>query len=353
MTGVPARAGTPGREAWIDAGRGLAVLLVVVYHAARWFDVAAWEQVNDYLSAVRMPFFFMSSGLLAHRVGARGEGGMPWRTLWDRRLRLYLWVFVVWECIGTACYLAGFALRGTPLGFGPMLRDLLLSPVRPQFELWFIWALALFCVLARLLRSVDPRWHLLVAAVPSVVALTEGFDLGNVGWNGALRYYVFFVCGMQLRSLLLRFTRTPWPVRVAVVAGWAALATVVEVAGLRPVVGMYFVLCVAGVLAGAALGTFLARSAALVRTGTSTLPVYLGHTPVIILGSSVVFALTGSTTLPPVAGLLAVPAATVVATTLSLLLHRWTASSLLRYLYAPPPWTASRRAAEPAARRGP
>lgn len=353
MTGAPAPAAPPGRETWIDAGRGLAVLLVVVYHAARWFDVPAWEQVNDYLSAVRMPFFFMISGLLAHRVAARGEAGTSWRTLWDRRLRLYVWVFVVWECIGTACYLVGFALRGTPLGVGPMVRDLLLSPVRPQFELWFIWALALFCVLARLLRSVDPRWHLLLAAAPSVVALTDGFDLGNVGWNGALKYYVFFVCGMQLRTLLLRFTRTPWGVRVATVAGWAVLAAVVETAGLRSVVGVYFALCVAGVLAGAALGTFLARSAVLVRTGTSTLPVYLGHTPVIILGSSLVFALVGSTTLPHAAGLLAVPAATVVATALSLLVHRWTASSPLRYLYAPPPWTASRRTAEPAAHRRP
>jgi uncharacterized membrane protein YcfT len=336
VTGAPGAGGAPGREVWIDAGRGIAVVLVVLYHAARWFDVAAWEQVNDYVSSVRMPFFFMISGLLAYRVGAAGPAGSSWRTLWDRRLSLYLWVFVVWECIGTACYLIGFALRGTPLGFGPMLRDLLLSPVRPQFELWFIWALAIFCVLARLLRSLDWRWHLLGAAVPSVIALTDGFDLGNVGWNGALKYYVFFVCGMHLRALLLRFARTPWAVRAGLVLGWALLATVVEVAGLRSVVGVYFVLCVVGILAGVALGTFLARSAVLVRTGSSTLPVYLGHTPVIILGSSLVFALTGSTVLPVAVGLLVVPVAAAVAIVLSWLLHRWTASGPLRYLYVAP-----------------
>jgi uncharacterized membrane protein YcfT len=328
--------GETGREVWIDAGRGIAVVLVVLYHAARWFEVAGWEQVNDYVSSVRMPFFFVISGMLAYRVGTAGDAGTTWRALWDRRLRLYLWVFVLWEAIGTACYLIGFALRGTPLGVGPMLRDLLLSPVRPQFELWFIWALALFCVVARLLRSLDPRWHLLLAAVPSVIALTDGFDLGNVGWNGALRYYVFFVCGVHLRGLLLAFARTSWPARAALLAGWAVLAAVVETAGLRSVAGAYFALCVVGILAGVAFGTFLVRSAVLVRTGTSTLPVYLGHTPVIILGSSLVFALTGSTVLPGTAGLLAVPAATVVAIVLSWLLHRWTASGPLRHLYVVP-----------------
>jgi uncharacterized membrane protein YcfT len=329
-------AGAVGREVWIDAGRGIAVVLVVLYHAARWFDVAAWEQVNDYVSSVRMPFFFMISGVLAYRVGAAGEAGMAWRTLWDRRLRLYLWVFVIWECIGTACYLVGFALRGTPLGFGPMLRDLLLSPVRPQFELWFIWALAIFCVLARLLRSVDWRWHLLGAAVPSVVALTEGFDLGNVGWNGVLKYYVFFVCGMYLRALLLRFARTPWPVRAGLLLAWALLATVVELTGLRSVVGVYFVLCTVGILAGVAFGTLLARSDVLVRIGSSTLPVYLGHTPVIIIGSSLVIALTGSAVLPWAVGLVVVPVAAAVAVALSWWVHRWTASGPLRYLYGVP-----------------
>ncbi|MEU4361786.1 acyltransferase family protein [Promicromonospora sp. NPDC023987] len=336
MTGTPDVAGAPGREIWIDAGRGLAVILVVLYHAARWFDVSAWEQVNDYVSSVRMPFFFMISGLLAYRVGAAAETGSSWRTLWDRRLRLYLWVFVIWECVGTACYLIGFALRGTPLGFGPMLRDLLLSPVRPQFELWFIWALALFCVIARLLRSLDWRWHLLGAAVPSVIVLTDGFDLGNIGWNGALKYYIFFVCGMNLRVLLLRFARTRWAVRAGLLLGWALMATVVEVAGLRSVVGVYFVLCAVGILAGVALGTFLARSAGLVRIGSSTLSVYLGHTPVIIVGSSLVFALIGSTVLPGVAGILAVPVAAAVAIALSWLVHRWTASGPLRYLYVAP-----------------
>ena len=328
--------GTPGREVWIDAGRGIAVVLVVIYHAARWFDVAGWEQVNDYVSSVRMPFFFMISGMLAYRVGAAGEAGSTWRALWDRRLRLYLWVFVLWEGIGTACYLIGFALRGTPLGFGPMLRDLLMSPVRPQFELWFIWALALFCVVARLLRSVDWRWHLLAAAVPSVIALTDGFDLGNVGWNGALKYYVFFVCGMHLRGPLLRFARTSWQARAGLLLCWALLATGVEAAGLRSVVGVYFVLCVVGIFAGVALGTFLARSAGLVRIGASTLPVYLGHTPVIILGSSLVIGLTGSAVPPGVPSLLVVPTAAAVAIVLSSLVPGWTASGPLRYLYVVP-----------------
>jgi peptidoglycan/LPS O-acetylase OafA/YrhL len=120
------------------------------------------------------------------------------------------------------------------------------------------------------------------------------------------------------------------------VVAWALLATVVEAAGLRSVVGVYFALCVVGILAGVAMGTFLARSTVLVRIGSSTLPVYLGHTPIIILASSLVIALTGVATSSGALGLLVVPAAAAAAVALSWLVHRWTASGPLRYLYAVP-----------------
>ncbi|GAA1732233.1 acyltransferase [Isoptericola hypogeus] len=323
------------RLPWIDAGRGIAICLVVLYHAARWLDASGWERVNEYVTTLRMPFFFVLSGLLAVRVTT-----MAWSELWSRRLSLYLWVFVVWEVVGALAYVVGFAIRGTPIGPLGLARDVLVAPLMPVYELWFIWVLAVFCVVARLLRPV-PRWiQLLAAAVCSVVALAPGFDLGNLGWNGALRYFVFFLAGMYGRAWLIGWVESSRGWRAASVAVWIGGVVAVQVLGLGGVIGGRFALSVLGVFAGLSLSSFLARWSSLRRLGANTLPVYVGHTPVIIVVSTTLLATLPAET---VAGwnLLLCPALGALAIAVSQLAYRRSAPTLLAYLYKAPPFMVS------------
>ncbi|WP_179950944.1 acyltransferase family protein [Xylanimonas oleitrophica] len=327
----PAR---PGRVAWIDAGRGVAILLVVLYHAARWLGSEPWEAVNAFVATLRMPFFFVLSGLLATRVAS-----MAWRELWRRRLSLYLWVFAVWEAVGVLAYLAGFALQGTRLGIRGLALDLLLAPVRPLYELWFVWALAVLCVLARLTRHVDLRVRLAVTGAAALVALTDGFDAGNLGWNGVLRYAFFFLCGMYGRELVLRLAAVRAPFRLGLLGGWAVLAVLEESLGWATVPGVHLVVCCAGVAAGVSLAVLVARWGGLRSLGAATLPVYLGHTPVIIFAASAAVGVLGSRVTGGWA-VVACPALAALAVVASRAVHRWVDGGPLAWLYAAPGWFA-------------
>lgn len=332
---APDSAAPPGRIGWIDTGRGVAILLVALYHSASWllgagFDIPYWREINDALSSMRMPLFFALAGIFAPKWLAR-----PWGQLWNSKLRLYVWVFLIWEVIGSVVFLLGMSLRGQGTGIRDSLLALAVSPVAPRFELWFIWALALFFVVAKIARRLDYRVQLVMTGLVSVVALS-GWETANVGWSGSARYLFFFLAGLYLRPVILRLGRIPAPFAVGIVLVWAVLSTVVAVYDLRAVPGLYFLNCTVGVVAGIGISRALAGLPRLAFIGRTTLPIYLAHTPLIILLS---FVLSTPLLFPAVASVAGgvPPVLAAVAVTLALWLNRAVAPTPLRYLYAPPP----------------
>jgi uncharacterized membrane protein YcfT len=325
------------RFVWVDAGRGLAIALVALYHATDWlsvgFDTSTWHVVSAVLATLRMPLFFVLAGLFAGKWLTAS-----WTSLWRSKLALFVWVFLVWGVIGSIASVIGRLMQGIELGdFSPLaiLRAWLLSPIAPRFELWFIWALALFFIAAKLLRRVDPRVQLGVAAVVAAIALS-GWETPNVGWSGVLKYFVFFIAGIYLKERILTWgRRPPGPVLVGAFLAWAALSVAIPTLGLREVPGLYFVNCVLGVLAGISLSRVLSRLPRLAAIGSNTLPVYLTHTPLIILISFGLVALDRVVPLDAVAGALP-PVVAALAVTLSLLIHAAVSRGPLAFLYSAP-----------------
>lgn len=323
------------RVRWIDAGRGVAIAMVVLFHTANWLsaagaDVDAWIEFNTVVSSLRMPLFFALSGLFA-RKWVTGS----WRGLWDAKLRLYLWVFVVWSVIGSFAFIAGVRMKGEGSLAGAVI-PALTALGRPRLELWFIWALALFFVVARLTRKVPPWVQLTVAGLGAAVALS-GWETASPAWSGSVKYYAFFLAGLHLREVVLRIgSSRRRVVLVAAALVWAAVSVGLWRYGLREVPGLYFVNCVLGIVAGIALARVLARFEVLRSIGSQTLPIYLAHTPVII-AVAVLLHLAGLT-----GGL-------VVVVALPLLLAVFAIATALRlrtvaerhgagWLYSPPGW---------------
>lgn len=330
----PAAAGS--RIGWIDTGRGIAILLVALFHSASWllgagFQIAYWREINDALSSMRMPLFFALSGLFAPKwLGA------AWRELWNVKLRLFVWVFVIWEVIGSAVFLLGVTMKGEGFSLRQSLLALLVSPLAPRFELWFIWALALFFVFSRLTRRIDRRVQLVIAGLVSAAALS-GWETANVGWSGVAKYYFFFLAGLYLKPLILRIGTSSGRVIVAAtIVAWAALSVTVAVLDLRDVPGLYFLNCLVGVAAGIGISRALAGIPRLAAIGRTTLPIYLAHTPIIILLTVVLATPMLFPVLAPAAWALP-PMLAAVAVALALALHSATASTRLRYLYEPAP----------------
>lgn len=322
---------------WVDSGRGIAITLVALFHSTNWIagtglPVSGWSELNAALSSLRMPMFFVLSGLFA----AKWVAG-AWRDVFTLKVLLFAWVLALWSAIGMVVQVSGLLAAGHPINYRAAVRDVLLCFVNPPFELWFIWALALFFVLAKLTRRVPPVAQLVVSALVSAAALTVWLTTTTtMGPIGSAKYYFFFLAGIYAKRIVVGFAASPLWVRGGVFAFWAVLSAVLYLWEIRAFPGAYFVNCVVGVFAGVALATWLSSARRLRALGQRTLPVYLAHTPVAILLSIVLLLTPGLVTLLTPVSWMVPPLVAAIAIAVSLLVNRAASRSWLKYLYEAP-----------------
>ncbi|BDZ51942.1 hypothetical protein GCM10025867_41830 [Frondihabitans sucicola] len=332
-----------GRIPWIDTGRGIAILLVTLFHTTNWllgagFHVEWWSTVDNTLASLRMPLFFTLSGIFAPKW-LRAS----WGDLLRSKVLLFVWVFLIWETIGAIFFQLGLVMQDKCCGVRDTAIGLILSPVMPIYELWFIWSLAIFFVVARATRRIDSRIQIAVAAAIGFVALM-GWPGINDGWEGSAKYYMFFIGGLYLREWIVRYGNTRNQVILAAaLVVWAIISIVLGVFDLGHVPGAYFLNSIAGVLGGIALSRFLMPVRFLGRIGQQTLPIYLAHTPIILAIVFVIHETPLLGALTPFAMILP-PVIAGIAVFLTLRLHAILAKTPLRYLYEPPAALARKRA---------
>lgn len=274
------------RLVWVDIAKASSILLVVLVHAthkhfAQLGSVApsvidGWVRVHEVLTPLRMPVFFVASGLLAASALQR-----PWPAVRRRRFAQLLYLYVIWFLVALGVFsllgVGDFDNTGQPLG-GPAAW--LLRFVTVDTTMWYLVALAFFFLAARLLRAF-PTWVVLTgAALMSTVAYM------NVGGTISMppKHFVFFLVGAYLPSAVLWFSRRRWPWLVAALAVFAAVAAVEQrdlhvFYGYRPVAGT------AGVAVGLLLASVAARSSVVASLGhflgQRTLPIFVMHVPLL------------------------------------------------------------------------
>lgn len=335
------------RVVWIDVARGMSVALVVLYHTSLLLSQNGlgdphWHDVDGALASLRMPLLFTVSGLLAGAALKR-----PWRSLWDSRLALLVWLVPLWAVLRFTAFSA------VPMPVRPeetsVLR-LLASPLWPSTGLWFLQALFAFLVLTKLASGrVPPVWQLAIAAVVSA-AFFSGLSLRNLGYDGIGRYGFFFLVGVHGRELLMRLFADARPVwTAAALAVWIGLSMLIFQHGWTgaPLVGLAVaaVATVTGLLVARVLAA-TPLCAAFAYLGRNTLPVYVTHVALIALLFPLVLRIgTAVPTVwwPPLLG--------TVAGALSLVVHKLVSGTPLKYLYLVPPFlqfsAAERRAPLP------
>ncbi|HTN54879.1 MAG TPA: acyltransferase [Microbacterium sp.] len=274
------------REGWPDVVKGICIILVVLWHVVvkhssslPWSGADGipelWTLVSAQLLPLRMPLFFLVSGMFA-----AGAVLAPERTrLADRALRLGL-LYALWVVIQTFALAAAGpdfdTARATDLG--GLLLNLTVSPT----NLWYLLALALYLVLGRITRGVPTVVLLPVAfAVSAVAAAGILPDWGNL-WQ-VVQNVFFFLAGLRLRAGVHRLAghRPGW--RTAVVLGAAYVAGLVLVSLLeaRAWFGVWTLLSTLAVAAGVSVCALIDRwetGAALLRwIGRRTLPIYVIH----------------------------------------------------------------------------
>ena len=271
------------RAGWADVAKGVCIVLVVLWHVVTKHAIEvegagpiteSGATLNAQLLPLRMPLFFLISGLFAGRAVMAAEGGS-----WRRRAGRLLAVYIVWVLIQT------FVLAATP-DFGTarahdvveLLAQLTISPT----NLWYLLALAVYLGIARLTRDVPSAVLLPLAFVVSALAAAGALpDLGNL-WQ-LVQNLFFFLAGLRLREVVERFATRATVARMLMLgAAYAGGMAVIGVLGMRQWPGVWPLISLIAVGFGIVGCVLIDRhvpplARPLRWLGRRTLPIYVIH----------------------------------------------------------------------------
>lgn len=182
---------------WVDTAKGLSIILVVmmysVYNTGKYTGgVGFLHYVTGFVTPLRMPEFFLISGLFLSQVIARS-----WRPYADRRIVHYFYFYALWAMIMIVLKVGLFARAPVD-----MFEALGLAVAEPYGVLWFIYMLGVFGLAAKLL------WQLRVPSyvvIPVAAALQMSqIDSQSYIINQFSAYFVYYYIGFIAAPLLFR-----------------------------------------------------------------------------------------------------------------------------------------------------
>ncbi|WP_169847012.1 acyltransferase family protein [Rhodococcus rhodnii] len=267
----------PARHEWVDVAKGVCIALVVLLHASnfligRGMAHPLWNDINALVQPIRMPLFFLASGLFLAKTLT-----MPWAQVLRRRVLPLLYLYVVWTFVRWAYFTLFPATAGTaePGSIWKPIRALVI----PDSGLWFIYALAVFAFVARALVRI-PAVLQLVAAFGSAVAVPH-LDFGSWTWHNMATLLVFYLLGVHAARHAHRIAAAATPARVAAaVLAFACAFALVRDGALAQSSLAHVATSTVGLVTGIAVAALLARhrvAAPFRRLGTRTLAVFLLH----------------------------------------------------------------------------
>ncbi|WP_297003925.1 acyltransferase family protein [uncultured Corynebacterium sp.] len=273
-----------GRLLWADCAKGLSIIAVCYMHVVTGVpggQDSAWHWFNDLMDPIRMPMFFLISGLFAHRVITRTLGDLWYRRLWfllvpylvftpvQAAIRIDMVEDVTWRNLGRAI------LFGDP-------------------GIWFLYALMVFNIAACLLRRVPPVGAVALSVLPALCVAAAGLTQYNEITH-ITAYMPAFFLGLHFRTVFFRLAdlAADWRVILGAVVAYLGWEWIMDLLGahvspdgwttaeaaLMNLAGMARILT--AVPAGLLVAVWISRtpvvSTVFAGIGRHTLPIYVSH----------------------------------------------------------------------------
>ncbi len=260
---------------WVDYAKGICIILVVMMHSTLGVEKAMGEtgvlsSFIEWARPFRMPDFFLLSGLfLARRIEA------PWPRYADTKIVHFAYFYVLWMSIQ-------FLLKGYGIymeqGVSGVIQQYLLGFIEPFGTLWFIYLLAVFFAVTKLLDKVP------ALAIFAVAALLEALPI-HTGWTLIDEFasrYVYFYAGFWLARHVFSYAglvaRMPVLPLMAALGVWGIVNGALVFGGWSQSPGIGLALGFIGAAAVIAMGVLLSRTrmAEPIRyLGSNSIVVYL------------------------------------------------------------------------------
>lgn len=363
-TGEPAAASTgptKPRAEWADVAKGVCILLVVLWHVIMKMYLTIdwhlpvplpglWGAFGDMLLPLRMPVFFTISGMFAAAAVQRS-----WSTTARSRIARFYYLYLVWFTVHTLVLslVPDFDTLAAHSALD-VLEQLTITPT----NLWYLVALALYFVVAKVTRRL-PTWAVLVPALAlSVIASAD--LLAAPGNRGQLyQNLFFFLAGLRFRPLIERWAKAATLPRFLVGAAlYVGIMVGMQVLNAQDVYGVWPAVCVVAVVVGVAGAVQLERrrsvGALLARLGRKTLPIYVMHMPLLALLTAVLvdpFSRMGTGPQLVIAVLLPIVLVTVLVS-VCLTLETWLRNAGATWLFDLPTFSRAGRRGSPATTAG-
>lgn len=281
MTRVRERASL--RVGWADSAKGLSILGVCLLHVVTSVPDAMtkwWGELSLLLDPLRMPLFFLVSGLFAHRVIQRNLGD-----LWRRRIWFLLVPYLVYSPVHAYLRLDMYAEATADA----VVKAVLLGDP----GLWFLYTLILYNVSAVLLRHQPPLVALLLSVFPALVAAMSGLMVEQ-SFRQSLIYAPLFFLGLHFRIVIFALSRRAFTLAGAVFPAmlfaasektYRFLDTEIFQGWNEAIAGQSAVALMVRALAAVPFGVVVAvwlshvplLGSALATVGRNTLPIYVSH----------------------------------------------------------------------------
>lgn len=182
---------------WVDASKGLSIILVVMMHSA----YGVGEDLNNtgilhtiigWATPFRMPEFFLISGLFLGQVINR-----PFRLYADRRIVHYLYFYALWVVLQVVVKVG----LGTG-DVGSVVGQIAWAIVEPYGVLWFIYMLAIYSLVTKLFFMLKvPHWAAMTLGAGLMMApIHTGFGV----IDHFAMYFVYFYAGYAFAPLVFR-----------------------------------------------------------------------------------------------------------------------------------------------------
>ena len=215
----PSKPVASARLAWVDVAKGICILLVVMMHSTLGTGGAMGGEgflhtAVAFAKPFRIPDFFLLSGLFLGRVIDR-----EWRLFADRRLVHFAYFYVLWVVIQSLAKYGQIVDGAGPEAF---LAHLATALVEPYSTLWFIYLLAVFSVVTKLLRPVPQPLLFLAAAFIQIVPVTTSSTLVEE----FCARYVWFVAGFVFADRIFAFAGFVRRHPISALAGLALWAVI-------------------------------------------------------------------------------------------------------------------------------
>jgi uncharacterized membrane protein YcfT len=183
------------RVDWLDFARGVSIVLVVLFHASiqmedRGLTSSIYWVVNDFFSPIRMPVFFLISGVLSEKYFRLDATS---KLLW--RIFTLTYIYILWSLVNAS-------VTGE-LSFNLAQITRYVFTLNPTLDLWFIWAIVVYSIIAKIAVRTNFNNFLAIAFIISLVSYSELFVFENYIYNNVVRFLPFFLFGVYKQRIVI------------------------------------------------------------------------------------------------------------------------------------------------------